>query len=55
VAFEPQLHADYVVYSVGPKVHKKGNRNRYTYSDGSVVMGGSHPSFQKLEAIRLGQ
>ena len=55
VTFEPLLHADYLVYSVGPKVHKIGNRNQYTYSDGSVVMGGSDPSFKKLQAIRLGQ
>ncbi|WP_177409917.1 hypothetical protein [Pseudomonas sp. S09G 359] len=55
VVFEPLLYADHVVYSVGPKVHKKGNRNQYTYSDGSVVMGGSDPSFKKLQAIRLGQ
>jgi len=55
VIFEPTVYADHVVYSVGPKVHKKGNRNRYTYSDGSVVMGGSDPSFKKLQAIRLGQ
>ncbi|MCP1446152.1 hypothetical protein J3D54_005284 [Pseudomonas sp. GGS8] len=55
VAFEPLLHADYVVYSVGPKVKKEGNHNQFTYSDGSVVVGGSDPSFEKLQAIRLGQ
>ncbi|MCK3861506.1 hypothetical protein E4P00_03995 [Pseudomonas sp. B329] len=55
VVFEPLLHADYAVYSIGPKVHKKGNRNQYTYSDGSVAMGGSDPSFKKLQALRLGQ
>ncbi len=55
VEFEPILHADYMVYSVGPKMKKKGSHNQFTYSDGSVVMGGSDPSFQKLQAIRLGQ
>lgn len=55
VRFEPQLHAEQVVYSVGPATHNKGNQNRYTYSDGSVVMGGSDPSLKKLQAIRLGQ
>ena len=54
VTFEPLLHADYLVRSVGPKVKKKGNHNLFTYSDDSVVVGGSKPSFQKLEAIRLG-
>ena len=53
VTFEPLLHAKYLVRSVGPKVRRKGNRNQYTYSDGSVVMSGSDPSFQKLQAIRL--
>ena len=55
VVFEPLLHADYVVYSVGPKVKKEGNRNIFTYSDGSVVVGGSDPNFKKLQSIRLGQ
>jgi hypothetical protein len=55
VMFEPLLHADHFVYSVGPKVHKEGNRNRYTYADGSVEMGGGKPTFQKLQAIRLGK
>ncbi|MEX5685301.1 hypothetical protein [Pseudomonas silesiensis] len=55
VTFEPLLHAEYMVYSEGPKVKKKGNRNHFSYSDGSVVVGGSDPSFKKLQAIRLGQ
>ncbi|WP_458371072.1 hypothetical protein [Pseudomonas fluorescens] len=55
VYFEPLLHADYGVYSVGPKVYNQDDFNLFTYSDGSVVVGGSDPSFQKLQAIRLGQ
>ncbi|WP_248162731.1 hypothetical protein [Pseudomonas sp. W15Feb34] len=55
VAFEPLLHTDYLVYSVGPKEKKKGNHNLFTYSDGSVVVGGSKPSFKKLQTIRLGR
>ncbi|WP_248133015.1 hypothetical protein [Pseudomonas sp. B329] len=55
VAFEPQLHADYVLYSVGPKVKMDGNYTRYTYPDGSVTADGSDPSFKRLQAIRLGQ
>jgi hypothetical protein len=53
VAFEPQLHADYVLYSVEPKVQNEGY-SRYTYPDGSVVADGRDPSFKKLQAIRLG-
>jgi hypothetical protein len=55
VAFEPQVHADYVLYSVEPKVQGDGNYTRYTYPDGSVVADGRDPSFKKLEAIRLGK
>ncbi|MCP1446151.1 hypothetical protein J3D54_005283 [Pseudomonas sp. GGS8] len=55
VAFEPLLHADYVVYSVAPKVQKEGNHTQVTYPDGSVTATGSKPSFKKLQAIRLGQ
>jgi hypothetical protein len=54
VAFEPMLHADYVLYSVEPKVQNEGY-SRYTYPDGTVVSDGRNPSFKKLEAIRLGQ
>ncbi|NMX54217.1 hypothetical protein DJ028_29910 [Pseudomonas veronii] len=53
VVFEPVLHADYVLYSVGPKVKKEGNYTRYTYPDGSVVADGRDPSFKKLQSIRL--
>ena len=56
VAFEPLLHADYVLYSVGPKVKKEGNYTQYTYPDGSMVGDRiSDPNFKKLQAIRLGQ
>ncbi|MHC8318345.1 hypothetical protein [Pseudomonas sp. LB3P31] len=55
VMFEPLLHAEYLVYAKGPKLKQKGNTNQFTYSDGSVVAGGSDPSFKKLQAIRLGQ
>jgi hypothetical protein len=55
VTFEPLLHQGYVVYSVGNKVHKVGVYPRQTYPDGSVVSDGSKPSFQKLQAIRLGK
>ena len=55
VTFEPLLHAEYLVYSVGPREKKTGNHNLFTYSDGSVVVGGSKPSFKKLQAIRLGK
>jgi hypothetical protein len=56
VKFEPILHANYVLHSVGPKVKKKGNYTRYTYPDGSVVADRiSDPNFKKLQAIRLGE
>jgi hypothetical protein len=49
------LHADYVVYSEGPKIKREGNYTRFTYPDGSVEADGkSKPSFKKLQAIRLG-
>lgn len=55
VIFEPILHADYVVYSEGPKVKREGNYTRFTYPDGSVVADGDiQPDFDKLQAIRLG-
>ena len=56
VTFEPLLHADYVVYSEGPKVKREGNYTRFTYPDGSVVADGdSKPDFDKLQAIRRGR
>jgi hypothetical protein len=54
VYFEPVLHSDFIVYSAGPKVKKKGNYTVFTYPDGSIVAdsrGG--PDFQKLQSIRL--
>ncbi|MGV6398099.1 hypothetical protein ACTUVN_004608 [Pseudomonas caspiana] len=54
VYFEPTLHSAFVIYSSGPKVKKDGNYTSYTYPDGTVVAdGGWHPSFRKLQVIRL--
>jgi hypothetical protein len=54
VYFEPVLHSDFVLYSAGPKVKKKGNHTTFTYPDGSVLADGrSGPNFRKLQAIRL--
>lgn len=54
VYFEPVLHSDFVIYSAGPKVKKKGNHTSFTYPDGSVVTDGrSDPDFRKLQALRL--
>ncbi|RON51956.1 hypothetical protein BK665_16820 [Pseudomonas frederiksbergensis] len=53
VIFEPLLHANYVLYSVGPKVKKEGNYTRHTYPDGSVTADGRNPSFKRLQDIRL--
>lgn len=56
VYFEPILHDDFVVYSVGPKVKKDGNYTVITYPDGSVQTDGRNgPNFEKLQAIRLGK
>jgi len=55
VIFEPMLHADYVLYSVGPKEKKQGNYTKFTYPDGTVTADGKDPSFQKLQVIRLGK
>ncbi|MCK3846959.1 hypothetical protein E4O97_26625 [Pseudomonas sp. W15Feb34] len=52
VAFEPVLHADYVVYSVESTVQKVGNYPKNTYPDGSVTADGNKPNFKKLQAIR---
>ncbi|MGJ7517976.1 hypothetical protein ACSFE6_27010 [Pseudomonas baetica] len=56
VYFEPVLHSDYVLYSVGPKEKKKGNYTSFTYPNGSVVADGKwHPDFLKLQTIRTGR
>jgi hypothetical protein len=56
VYFEPVLHSDFVLYSAGPKVKKKGNYTTYTYPDGSVVADGEwHPDFLRLQTIRTGR
>jgi hypothetical protein len=54
VYFEPVLHSDFILHSVGPKVKKEGNYISYTYPDGSVYADGRwHPDFRRLEEIRL--
>ena len=54
VHFEPVLHLDFVVYSAGPKIKRKGNHTIFTYPGGSVVADGrAKPDFIKLQAIRL--
>ncbi|MEQ7919140.1 hypothetical protein ABQX22_08075 [Xanthomonas sp. WHRI 1810A] len=54
VYFEPVLHSNFMLRSVGPKVKKKGNYRSFTYPDGSVYADGrSHPNFSRLQAIRL--
>ncbi len=54
IYFEPVLHSDVLLRSVGPKVKKEGNYASYTYPDGSVYADGRwHPNFRRLEEIRL--
>ena len=54
IYFEPVVHSGFILYSVQPKVKKKGNHTSFTYPDGTVVAdGGWHPSFHRLQAIRL--
>ncbi|MGN8278689.1 hypothetical protein [Pseudomonas sp. SMN5] len=54
VHFEPILHSDFKLYSVGVKEKKKGNYITYTYPDGNVVADGRPDSkFLRLQAIRL--
>ena len=54
VYFEPVLHSDFVIYSAGPKVKKKGNHTSFTYPDGSVVADGrSNPNYHKLHSVSL--
>jgi hypothetical protein len=56
VYFEPVLHSDFVLYSTGPKVKKKGNYTAYTYPDGITVADGKwHPNFLRLQTIRTGR
>ncbi|WP_152227542.1 hypothetical protein [Pseudomonas sp. SCB32] len=56
VIFEPRLHTDGVVHSVGPRFKKEGVYTQFTYPDGSKEAdGSSKPSFEKLQAIRLGR
>ncbi|MGF6199581.1 hypothetical protein [Pseudomonas laurylsulfatiphila] len=56
VHFEPVFHSDFVLYSAGPKVKKKGNYTSFTYPDGNVVADGKwHPDFLRLQTIRTGR
>lgn len=56
VYFEPVLHSDFVLYSAGPKVKKKGNYTSFTYPDGTTVADGKwHPNFLRLQTIRTGR
>jgi len=53
VFFEPILHGDYVVRSVGPKIKKDGNPGVVTYpGEDERVATFLDPSFQRLESIR---
>jgi hypothetical protein len=54
IYFEPILHSRFEVFSVAPKVHKKGVFTTFTYPDGTTESNGRwRPNFQKLQAIRL--
>lgn len=56
VFFEPVLHSDFLVWSIGPKEKKEGNHTKFTYPDGSVLADGqSKPDFLKLQTIRTGR
>lgn len=53
IYFEPVLHVDFPVFSVGPKGIAKGNKTLFTYPDGSTkVHALAEPSYKKLAAIR---
>jgi hypothetical protein len=54
IYFEPILHVDFPVFSVGPKVKAKGNKTVFIYPDGSTAVHAlTEPVFKKLQAIRL--
>jgi hypothetical protein len=54
VHFEPILHSNFVLHSLGVKEKKEGNNIIFTFPDGSVWADGRLDSkFQKLQAIRL--
>ncbi len=54
VYFEPVLHSDFVLHSVGLKVKKEGSYRTFTYPDGSIFSDGLwHPNFLRLQTIRL--
>ena len=53
VYFEPVLHPDFILRSVGPKEKKEGNYTVFTLPDGSVIADGlPETKFPKLQAIR---
>ena len=53
VYFEPVYHPDFAVFSIGPKIKKKGNNTVFTYPDGTVDDSLTRPDFRLLEKIRL--
>jgi hypothetical protein len=54
IYFEPILHTDFMLHSLGVKEKKEGNNIAFTFPDGSVWAEGRLDSkFQKLQAIRL--
>ncbi|MBD8804469.1 MULTISPECIES: hypothetical protein [Pseudomonas syringae group] len=53
VYFEPVLHPDFILQSVGVKEKKDGNYPAFTFPDGTVVADGrTESNFLKLQAIR---
>jgi len=53
IYFEPVLHVDFPVFSVGPKEIAKGNKTVFTYPDGSAAVHAlAEPSYKKLDVIR---
>ena len=54
VYFEPVLHSEFLVSSIGPKVKKKGSYATFNYPDGSVEdVARATPDFRRLQAVRL--
>ena len=53
IYFEPVLHSDFVLRSVGVKEKKEGNYVKFIFPDGSVVADGRPNSkFLKMQTIR---
>ena len=54
IYFEPVLHSNYLVRSVGPKENKVDMGSVITYPDGSIQASAPWgPDFRKMQAIRL--